>query len=145
MQLGRNAWTVQSRKSSNSSQRMSIGGNKRRTRANTLPLVFPQARRKDGSSWAPYIGSARRSTTASSSNSAGGTTRRTAKLASKQSADAARDKCQRSQQHYHRRGPPDDTEIHRKRKLLHDGGVRGHDHQHNHQRNRHHAVDRRGP
>src|SRR5580658_11057471 len=92
----RNAWTVQSRKSSNSSQRMSIGGNKRRTRANTLPLVFPQARRKDGSSWAPYIGSARRNTTASSSNSAGGTTRRTAKLASKQSADAARDKCQRS-------------------------------------------------
>src|SRR5271156_3672078 len=132
MQLGRNAWTVQSRKSSNSSQRMPNGGNKQPSPANTPPLVCPQARRKDGSLWVPYTRSARTSTTASSSNSAARITGRTAKPASKQSPDAARDKCQRSQQHHHRCHPADNAQINGERKLLHDGGVSGHYHQHPH-------------
>src|ERR1700691_5310600 len=112
LHLGRNAWKWQCREFLKCWKKMSDGGNRRPSPANTPPAVYPKARRKDGGSWVRYTGNVRKSTPVSSSKCARRTTQRIARRASKQSMDSTRYKCQRRQQHHHGRGPANCAQIH---------------------------------
>src|ERR1700745_3173939 len=63
-----NPQTLQLMSFSNFLNRTSAGGNKQRSCANVSPRILARARRKNGSSWAPFTASARRGIRSSLTN-----------------------------------------------------------------------------